>query len=621
MEKTLRISLLLLICLQFFQLYAQSVDELMAEGRNHLKNHQNDSAIIVLEQALETAEKNDLAEELPIIENNLAVAYKRNDNYPLSIKFYESALVHFLDIKDDSAAAIALYNVGLSQKKIGLNDAAIENFSSAIEIFQVTGQKRNEAFAFEALGNLFSDLELYEEAVTYHNNALSIFKESDDTTRIARVYNNLAQVYLEQESTTEAYFYLKEGRRRRLEHGLSLASNGILFGELFLIEAKWDSAYAYLKPAHNERLANGYSAGLASSYLHLGNYYHLINENAIASVHLDSAYAISDSIQHNEILTEVILLQLKIELGTSDQKHVLDKFEKLLELRSQALGESSRTEAARFDVKYETLKKDETLKVNAVEIELQKVENENLEYKYQSAIIALVIGLILLLIIIILGMRLRKKNANLKSKNDTINVLHKELRHRTKNYYSELIGMLGYDLETTENRDTQEFIDCYIWRLRAMSLIQSHLIIEESKSNENIALKPYLSELTEQVSIALSGPSNPVEIKMDFSEIDLNLNSARSLGIVLNELLQNAFKHGFAAIKEPVINIELSQLNDNEITLLVKDNGRGIQPKTLSKNDSEGMGLLSQLLKKINGTIEYNLDVAIGTEIRITIPA
>lgn len=96
----------------------------------------------------------------------------------------------------------------------------------------------------------------------------------------------------------------------------------------------------------------------------------------------------------------------------------------------------------------------------------------------------------------------------------------------------------------------------------------------------------------------------------------MDINTSIPLGLMLNELISNALKHGFPEGMEGDINIYFNS-RDDQYQLKVGDTGISFPEDVDYRNtDSLGLQLVNNLTKQIDGQIE--LDTSQGTEFTIT---
>ncbi|MDZ7794205.1 MAG: ATP-binding protein [Spirochaetia bacterium] len=90
-------------------------------------------------------------------------------------------------------------------------------------------------------------------------------------------------------------------------------------------------------------------------------------------------------------------------------------------------------------------------------------------------------------------------------------------------------------------------------------------------------------------------------------------------GIIVNELITNAQKHGFEGMDTGKILIMLKNIDDGFIALSVEDNGKGL-PEDFSMENagSLGLSLVNILARQIDG--ELTVDSSNGTSMSIRFP-
>jgi two-component sensor histidine kinase len=102
---------------------------------------------------------------------------------------------------------------------------------------------------------------------------------------------------------------------------------------------------------------------------------------------------------------------------------------------------------------------------------------------------------------------------------------------------------------------------------------------------------------------------------LDIEDIDLNMDTAIPLGLIINELVTNTIKYAFPQ-NEGTITIKLKSLPEN-IEITIADNGIGL-PKDINLENPETLGLqlVQSLIGQLDGKLKLNKDN--GTEFKIT---
>lgn len=210
----------------------------------------------------------------------------------------------------------------------------------------------------------------------------------------------------------------------------------------------------------------------------------------------------------------------------------------------------------------------------------------------------------------------RKKNelalkASLREKE----ILIREIHHRVKNNMQVISSILNLQSALLSDPEAKlAFKECQ-YRIKSMAMVHEKLY--RAKDLSNIDFSDYLKNLAQTIFFDQQVKSGQINLHLDLEPVNLNINVAVPLGLILNELITNAFKHAFPSGRKGNLWISLKHLPEGVIELRVKDDGVGF-PKGLDfkKADSLGLIIINTLVDQIDGKIELLRDG--GTEFRIT---
>ena len=107
-----------------------------------------------------------------------------------------------------------------------------------------------------------------------------------------------------------------------------------------------------------------------------------------------------------------------------------------------------------------------------------------------------------------------------------------------------------------------------------------------------------------------------VEVDVECDELELAIDRALPVGLILNETAMNSIKHAFGAEGGRISVSLVGGVGYGEARLTVTDNGRGIQHP--NKNGS-GLKLITSLARQIGGTVDQTSSDA-GTTTTLTFP-
>lgn len=181
-------------------------------------------------------------------------------------------------------------------------------------------------------------------------------------------------------------------------------------------------------------------------------------------------------------------------------------------------------------------------------------------------------------------------------------VLLREIHHRVKNNLQVMSSLLSLQADTMDQPAVQEQFQEMQARVRSMALIHEELYQSDDLARVNFA--QYIEKLADSLQQTyLINPS--VQLRLEVEEVYLNVDTAIPCGLVINELVTNAFKYAFPKGQPGEVAIHLYKGSGDRYHLMVEDNGIGL-PESLNIQDTEtlGMQLVSILARQLRGTFK-----------------
>jgi two-component sensor histidine kinase len=190
-------------------------------------------------------------------------------------------------------------------------------------------------------------------------------------------------------------------------------------------------------------------------------------------------------------------------------------------------------------------------------------------------------------------------------------LLLKEVHHRVKNNLQIISSLLRLQSDYIKDEKALASFKDSQNRIRSMALIHEKLY--QSKDLFRIDFAEYIRDLTGNLLRSYTARSQAITLRINAKDIWLNLDTAISCGLIINELVSNSLKHAFTpANPENRIEVNIHSSSNNKFILTVRDNGVGF-PQDLDFQDTESLGLqlVCTFIEQLEGTIE--LDRSQGT--------
>ena len=137
-------------------------------------------------------------------------------------------------------------------------------------------------------------------------------------------------------------------------------------------------------------------------------------------------------------------------------------------------------------------------------------------------------------------------------------------------------------------------------RVASMALI--HRDLYQTNNLKGVNIKDYIAQLVENLSESYQLPNSKISIQQQVEPIYLDVDTMIPLGLLVNELIGNAFKHAFHQQDSGHVLVKLSE-RDNQLELIVEDNGSGIDDIESSQHHSFGYSLIQSFAQKLDAEI------------------
>ena len=194
-------------------------------------------------------------------------------------------------------------------------------------------------------------------------------------------------------------------------------------------------------------------------------------------------------------------------------------------------------------------------------------------------------------------------------------VLLQEIHHRVKNNLAVVTALLDLQYMKTENETVRQLLSDSKSRVKSMAYV--HETLYQTEKFSRIELKPYVQRLCKSVVSTYKTEPKEIDIRIYLDEIMLELDKAIPVGLMLNELIVNAYKHAFLNLDGGRIEIEMRK-EDKKVKLKVRDNGVGIDSShDILKGKTLCITLIKTLFRQLRADLSVHSEMG-NTEFCIT---
>ena len=463
---------------------------------------------------------------------------------------------------------------------------------------------------FNTLANFYNQINDYKQAVSYYDLALKKAMAFGNKRNIGVILSNKADLLLKYNHYQQALKILKQAIRYKTEAHAgkgSIANTNRNIALALYKMGQYTSALTYINKAVSHFETSVRINALAESLVIRSNIFH--KQNRYQKAIDDAERAKQIALKNNELETiqNAGLALAKSYEAAGRYKKALANYKIYHSAKDSIFNGLNIKKITQLEMQYRYDK----------EQQAQKLLNLAKEKSNRFKINMLFLGLIALLLIIILLYRLyflrHKSNAVLKEKNEqisnalTINeTLLKETHHRVKNNLQIISSLLNMQSKFMKDSASKEAIKDSQNRIKSMSLIHQQLYQKEALTS--IETTGYFKNLLESLYTSYGIDPGKVSMDINVESYLIDINTAIPLGLIVNELVSNAFKHGVNK-ENGKFGFVFSKLPEHKLLIKVRDNGPGIQQVfDPLKIKSYGLKLIHILSQKLKADLNFYND-------------
>ncbi len=445
----------------------------------------------------------------------------------------------------------------------------VEWCDKAIDILKTLDYPEDLAntYKLKAFNMLFANV-VHEDALAVINKSIAIYKTLGETgIPIMSAVNWRGNIYKYMDRYEEAIADYQANFDTSEALGLEryLIPSLANIGHVYLMQGKYAEALPYNLKAIDLMKKTGRVRNLWENYMHVSTIYESLGDTKMALFY------------HHLYATEHEEFQNNIIFG----------------LESEA------------EKKYMTGQKNATI----------FFQNQQIDQQNRAETLYIILGM--LLFIMLLGAlyyyhKRKKKNQELQllnSKLDTKNkqneLLLKEIHHRVKNNLELVKSLLALQSAQMEDSSTKDAMMASQNRVQSMGII--HQKLYQGENLGSIEMKDYFLNLGEGILDTFNA-DDKVKIECAMDQLELDVDTAVPIGLIVNELLTNALKYAFPNDGTGNILISLSQSKADTLTLKVEDNGIGKVIGMKPKGTGFGTQLVQLLTQQLDGHMVENHD-------------
>lgn len=515
--------------------------------------------------------------------------------------FFDKALLGYTAIKDAKGQATTLFKIGWVYKRKGKLENALEADLKALKIMEQLDDKNGISGAMNRVSEDLFRQERFDEALNYALKNITFSKKNSLQEELAFAYKAAGDVKIAITQPAVALIYYDSALV------ILKTMDASVFSVLNLMN---DRANAIKRMGNYKQALAEYTACLKKAeevnyensiyvcYANLGETNMLLGNYPEALKYQLKTVAIQEKTQDLANLTENYEHVSSIYEKMGDYKNALTYQKLARKMRDSTAQIKSDEQMSELLTKFEAEKKDKTIAVQKSTITQQK--------KTQTLYIVLASLLAFTLFSLFYSYQKRKKknklllklNSQLDVKNKQNELLLKEIHHRVKNNLELVKSLLALQSAKINDSASKEVMQESQSRVQSMGII--HQKLYQGENPGSIEMKDYFINLGEGILDTFNA-EDKVKIDYAMDKLELDVDTAVPIGLIVNELLTNALKYAFPDNHNGNISISLHKPRPEVLTLQVADNGVGKSIGAKPRGTGFGSQLIQLLTQQLNG--------------------
>lgn len=527
-------------------------------------------------------------------------------------------------LTDNEIKAQAYLELGYTYYCLGSFDDALESYQLSLDLFKSLDSKTKPAEILNLIGTLQKKQDDFELAEQYFNEGLEYAISKNDSLGIGNSLNNIGVLLFQQEKFEKSLDYYLQSTTVKSAIGdtIGLSYNYDNLGMNYSRLEIYDSAQFYFGLAAEYKLLIGDKLGYGIVKNNTGEMLMELGELNDAEVFFKEALEIAREVSYPDFERHILGMISKLKEHRGNYKEALGFYKDHIKVKDSLFNERKSQQVAELETKYQTEKKE-------VEIQTQKAEIQQKNFLLIGAA-----GAILLLGLFFIQNRLR-----LKLKAEKLVEEHKRLAREAEiraaiasqekersryardlhDGFGQMISILNMNLQNLQKgakpnerqkvfEESSKVIDDMYHELKniCFDLMPQTLI----KKGLESALKEFVDRVNH---------TGKIFIELNVFGLNERLTEVQEISLyrISQEWVNNILKYSNAA----KVTLQITK-DDDEITLLIEDDGTGFDKKLLISGKGNGWKNLNTRANLIKGEIELETQQGVkGNTLIINAPA
>ena len=545
---------------------------------------------------------------------------ERNQNFQKAKEYFNLLLANEgTDEVDNDLLGQTHYKLGNIARQQNSLEEAIEHINKAKDYFAQDDNETRIADSNILLGIIYKNSGQFEKAIEYYQNSYDHYVVIKDYDNMATCVLNIANVKGRQGKHEEALKMFDEAYElaQKLDNNEGLLA--FIYGNRGNAHTRlqnYQEAYENTLKAYELRKDKARPREKANSLLGLASNLKGLNRFDEALQRLNEGLEVANAADGMmEAKERMYRLLYNIERERGNHNAAYDAIAKSMSYKDSLRNTELDKKVLELNEKFETERKEQEIALLNADKELSATKLSAARRQTYGLLGGLLIISTLLFSVFRLYRKTQSQNATISKSLKEKETLLREIHHRVKNNLQFISSLLGLQTEHVEDKAALGALEEGQNRVQSMALIHQNLYQEDNLTG--VDMKEYFTKLTRGLFDSYNIRKDQVSLELDIEDVNLDVDSVIPIGLIVNELVSNSLKYAFPDDKNGKINVSLKE-SDDRLSLMVKDNGIGMDDKTKNQlGSSFGYRLINVFKDQMKADLK--IDRYDGTSVTLNI--
>lgn len=191
----------------------------------------------------------------------------------------------------------------------------------------------------------------------------------------------------------------------------------------------------------------------------------------------------------------------------------------------------------------------------------------------------------------------------IRAARDRAELLLAEVNHRVGNSLALVAALVRMQASAIADPGAKEALA--ETQVRISAIANLHRSLYTSEDVRSVALDDYLATLVAELGRSMAAPGYQPVVKLDLETYSIATDKAVSVGMIVTELLTNAFKYAYPTDQKGEVRLSLRRVDDGSALLTVEDDGIGWNGTGVARGTGLGSRIVKAMASNLGASISY----------------